>query len=551
MAETEKAEMSNRAKKREQRIKEGKPIQKASKKKKKKGGPIDTAAPTTKVEEMRAWRKQVKEDRKQSKLAIRKERGDMKNGHGQTGKGKGKGQERAAGQSTDQPEKEKKAPPVEVQQQSNDKGDKGAKRRERECDAGSKASAGEAAEPVQKKAKKPTEEAMEPVAVDPEAFKVVVAGIPHTIDEARLRKDFAKGGEVLNLRLLKDRTTRVSRGIAFISFTGQDGLDAALARNGEDYRGRSLLVEVAQGSAKTDGKGRGKGGADRVGEKPAGCTSVMVKGLSYSVTEADLMDTFKSCGGGPLHVNILCDRETGASRGMAFVDFEGEAAVDDAMRLHGTELKGRRFQMDYAAPREKGKGPGEKPPGCTSVVVKSLAYDVTEGDLQQTFRRCGDGPTGIRMIKDKATGTFRGMAFVDFEGSESAVDEAVQLHGTELKGRCFIMDYAGASDDKRQSGEENQKRGKRKPPGCTSIVLHDLAEGVSESRLMKVFKACGEGPRNINIVMDAKTGEPTGSAFVNFAAEGAVDEAMELDGTNLKGRVLSIGYVKPKAKKQQ
>lgn len=522
--------MSNRAKKRETN---GVPNKS---KKKKKHKPKDAAEQLKNAESMRTWRQQMKESRKQTKIAIRKERGDTKKAQSQPDKGKGKGKPKASEKASGQREKHEKPTDSVVAE------------KKKENDIGSNANVQDVAEPVQKKAKMSLEEGTKPGDVDPEAFKVVVAGIPHTIDEARLRKDFGKGGEVLNLRLLKDRETRVSRGIAFISFTNQEGLDAALARNGQDYRGRSLLVEVAQSGT---AKGHTKPGKSRVEEKPSGCTSVMVKGMAYSVTEADLKKVFKSCGSGPVHVNILSDRETGASRGMAFVDFEDEAAVDDAMRLHGTELKGRRFQMDYAAPREKGKGPGEKPPGCTSAVIKSLAYDVTEADLRKLFSSCGDGPSGIRMIKDKASGAFRGMAFVDFEGSESAVDEAIQLHGTELKGRCFIMDYAGASEDKSQKGGDKEKKGKQKPPGCTSIALSNLAEGVSESRLMKVFKTCGNGPRNVNIVMDKKTGEPTGAAFVNFASEDAVDEAMEFNGTDLKGSPLCIGYVKPKPQKEK
>merc|ERR1712176_197174 len=144
-------------------------------------------------------------------------------------------------------------------------------------------------------------------------------------------------GEVLSLRLLTDRETKRSRGIAFISFTTQAGVDAALKYNGEDYAGRSLVVQVAK-------KG-GRGNDSTPGEKPKGCTSVIVKGLAFSATEDDLMKLFKSCGDGPKNILILTDRNTGKSRGMAFVDFDDEGAIDEAMRLSGSELRGRRFHM--------------------------------------------------------------------------------------------------------------------------------------------------------------------------------------------------------------
>lgn len=77
-----------------------------------------------------------------------------------------------------------------------------------------------------------------------------------------------------------------------------------------------------------------------------------MKGLSYEVTDSDLQKVFQKCGDGPTNVKLLMDRETGNSRGLAFVDFDDEAAVDEAMKFSETELKGRAFFMDYSKPRE-------------------------------------------------------------------------------------------------------------------------------------------------------------------------------------------------------
>lgn len=373
-----------------------------------------------------------------------------------------------------------------------------------------------------------------------------VAGIPLNVNEALLRKDFSECGEVLNLRLLREKDSGKSRGIAFISFTDQAALDSALAYNGTDYGGRSLWVKVAE-----------KGRAVKVagpGEKSAGCTSVILKGLAYSVTEDDLRDTFKNCGSGASNVSILCDRETGSSRGIAFVDFDDEDAVDEAIKLNGSELKGRRFSMDYATPRKKTNGPGEKPAGCTSVLVKGLPYSVTDADLMKVFRKCDGGPTNVRVVKDKNTGTSRGMAFIDFD-TESAVDAAIKLHGTEFQGRRCIVEYAKATStgdiESAEGAKSNGKKGPgKKPAGCTSVTAKGLAETVTEKTLMKLFKTCAEGPRNVNIVYDKETGAPTGTAFINFSSEAAVDDAMELNGTEVKGQSITLGYVKPKNRHQ-
>lgn len=384
----------------------------------------------------------------------------------------------------------------------------------------------------------PTAGEVEVTSKDPEAFKVCVAGIPLNVNEALLRKDFSECGEVLNVRLLREKENGKSRGIAFISFADQAALDSALEYNGTDYGGRDLWVKVAE-----------KGRAVKVtgpGDKPSGCTSVILKGLAYSITEDDLTNTFKDCGNGPSNVSILCDRETGTPRGIAFVDFDDEDAVDEAIKLNGSELKGRRFSMDYATPRKKTSGPGEKPEGCTSVLVKGLPYSVTDADLMKVFRKCDGGPTNVRLVKDKSTGTSRGMAFVDFD-TESAVEAAIKLHGTEFQGRRCIVEYAKGDAESAGGAKDKAKKGPgKKPAGCTSVTATGLAEVVTEKTLMKLFKACGEGPRNVNIVFDKETGAPTGTAFINFSSEAAVDAAMELNGTDVKGQSITMGYVKPK-----
>jgi len=195
-----------------------------------------------------------------------------------------------------------------------------------------------------------------------ESFRLFVGGIAWSVDEDQLRKDFAECGEVADLKLLMDKETGKSRGIAFITMADKKGFDAALAFDGEDYAGRKLNVSVATSGGENGkgkaGKGKGKGkdgkgkGKGKTKTKPDGCTSVVVKGLSYEVTEEDLNKCFKACGGGPTNVKVLMDKETGQSRGMAFVDFDDTNAVDEAMKLSETNLKGRSFYMDYSVPRE-------------------------------------------------------------------------------------------------------------------------------------------------------------------------------------------------------
>merc|ERR1711972_549359 len=167
-------------------------------------------------------------------------------------------------------------------------------------------------------------------------------------DEATVRRDFEECGEILNIKLLYMRDTSEFRGLAFITFSDEAGFEAALKYDGDDYAGQKLRVRKAE--TKSSGKG---GGAAEAGldAKPEGCNSVVVKRLSPEVSEDDLWKFFKPCGSGPVHVGLLRDRASGKSRCTARVDFEDGDAVDEAMKLLGSKLKGRAFTLNYCQPK--------------------------------------------------------------------------------------------------------------------------------------------------------------------------------------------------------
>jgi len=83
-----------------------------------------------------------------------------------------------------------------------------------------------------------------------------------------------------------------------------------------------------------------------------------VGNLSFSSTEEDLRAAFESHGAVD-SVNVITDRETGRSRGFAFVEMDDASAADNAMRaLDGSDLGGRTLKVNEAKDRERGGGGG-------------------------------------------------------------------------------------------------------------------------------------------------------------------------------------------------
>ncbi len=83
-----------------------------------------------------------------------------------------------------------------------------------------------------------------------------------------------------------------------------------------------------------------------------------VGGLSYGTTEDALHELFSQAGQVD-SVKIIIDRETGRSKGFAFVEMATDAAAQDAIsRWDGKEFDGRRITVNEARPQAPRTGGG-------------------------------------------------------------------------------------------------------------------------------------------------------------------------------------------------
>lgn len=83
-----------------------------------------------------------------------------------------------------------------------------------------------------------------------------------------------------------------------------------------------------------------------------------VGNLPFSATESELRELFESHG--ELEsVRVITDRETGRSRGFAFVEFQEQSAAEAAMSaLDGRDMGGRPLRVNEANERERRPGGG-------------------------------------------------------------------------------------------------------------------------------------------------------------------------------------------------
>ena len=85
---------------------------------------------------------------------------------------------------------------------------------------------------------------------------------------------------------------------------------------------------------------------------------IFVGNLDFSATESSIRSLFERYGQVD-RVNVVTDRDTGRSRGFAFVEMADSAQADQAIKaLNGADLGGRALNVNEARPKPQGGGGG-------------------------------------------------------------------------------------------------------------------------------------------------------------------------------------------------
>lgn len=87
-------------------------------------------------------------------------------------------------------------------------------------------------------------------------------------------------------------------------------------------------------------------------------TNIFVGNLSWQTRQDELEAAF-SAYGAVERVSVVTDRDTGQSRGFAFVEMTNQNEANNAIAgLNGAELNGRALNVNEARPREERGGGG-------------------------------------------------------------------------------------------------------------------------------------------------------------------------------------------------
>lgn len=101
---------------------------------------------------------------------------------------------------------------------------------------------------------------------------------------------------------------------------------------------------AADAAASGNASGGGGGGKDGAEKASVDQLSIYVGQVDYSATPEELLSHFEPCGTVE-RVTINCDKFTGAPKGFAYLEFQTEEAVENAIKLDGSSFKGRTLKV--------------------------------------------------------------------------------------------------------------------------------------------------------------------------------------------------------------
>jgi nucleolin len=192
--------------------------------------------------------------------------------------------------------------------------------------------------------------------------KLFVRNLSWSVTEDDLYELFGQAGTVNYVKIPTRREDGKPRGFAFIEMGSPEEAQQAIRQcNGTALYNRDIVVDF-QDETK-GGDAAGGGGGYGASAPPAKNAKLFVRNVAYSVTDGDLERYFQQAGS-IVSVKIPTDRETGESKGFAFIEMASADEAENAItQLNNSALGGKAIIIEYQDPNRSRSG-GGRPAGA-------------------------------------------------------------------------------------------------------------------------------------------------------------------------------------------
>ncbi|KAK2861567.1 hypothetical protein Q5P01_001100 [Channa striata] len=163
-----------------------------------------------------------------------------------------------------------------------------------------------------------------------------------------LEEFFSAVGKVRDVRMISDRNSRRSKGIAYIEFVEANSVPLAIGLTGQRLLGVPIIVQASQAEKN---RAAAAAAANNLQKGSSGPMRLYVGSLHFNITEEMLRGIFEPFGRIE-SIQLMMDSETGRSKGYGFITFaDAECAKKALEQLNGFELAGRPMKVGHVTER--------------------------------------------------------------------------------------------------------------------------------------------------------------------------------------------------------
>ena len=171
---------------------------------------------------------------------------------------------------------------------------------------------------------------------------------------------------------------------------------------------------------------------------------IFIKGLQYEVTEEHLKNIFGKYGE-IIKIKLPKYQNTNKNMGHCHIYFNNEKSAIKSLELNKKKIGKRYMEISLSNPitnhmKEKGAiDPNDVPLDCKTAFVKNLNYNITQQEVEEQFKPCGE-INSIRFMYDKQANKFKGFCYIDFKEHKGLL-KALKLNGSFFGKRRIKVDY--------------------------------------------------------------------------------------------------------------
>ncbi|EYU37704.1 hypothetical protein ABFS82_02G031600 [Erythranthe guttata] len=298
-----------------------------------------------------------------------------------------------------------------------------------------------------------------------------IGDLQQWMDDGYLQSCFAQSGEVVSVKIIRNKQTGQSERYGFIEFNSHAAAEKVL----QSYNGTMML--------NTEQPFRLNWAAFSAGDRrpdiipppttPGSDLSIFVGDLATDVTDALLHDTFASRYPSIKSAKVVVDANSGRSKGYGFVRFGDENERTRAMtEMNGVYCSSRPMRVGVATPKRPSpqqpqyssqavvlagggfangvvpQGQAENESSNTTIFVGGLDSDVTDEELRQAFVSSGE----VISVKIPAG---KGCGFVQFANRNGAEDALERLNGAVIGKQTVRLSWGRNMGNKQFRTDQN------------------------------------------------------------------------------------------------